>query len=481
MKHLVLVSLCLLAGCTVGPDYSRPHIPQSTQWRNAPVSAMPDSAWWTAFGDDRLDALEAEAMQGNLDLAQALSRIEQASAAARGAASASWPALNLDGSLDRTQSSLNSREGGMASALPGFQRTTSQATLGISTAWDLDFAGGIRRQKEAARATLDATRAAGEAVRMAVSAEVADAYFAAGALQAQREAAGQNVALVEAQVALLRRRLEAGDASRMEVSTALAGLHQAKAQLPVLDAGIEAQRNRLALLLGRDPTNANLPEIKPHNYSEAAAPGAGVPTDLLRRRPDVRLAEWRLVAANAGIGATLAEFYPRFSLGIFAGQQSVLPGDLMSSGSRVLQGGLGLRWRLFDFGRIDSQLQAARGREREALAAYRLAVLQAAADVESAFAQLDGMRERLRQLELEYASVVSLQGMAITAFESGAISRSEQLQADRRVASAGAELASARREVARAIIGCARALGGPLPPPAPSPALAAADPVRPEF
>ncbi|MGH8492246.1 MAG: efflux transporter outer membrane subunit [Moraxellaceae bacterium] len=463
MKRLLSIALCLLSGCTVGPDYTRPPITQSAHWRNATDAAVSDAPWWTVFGDSKLDALEAEAMQDNLELAQAMSRVEQAMAAARVVASGSRPTLAFEGSLDRSQQSLNSREGVLASALPGYERTTTQATVGLSAAWDLDFAGAIRRQRESALARLDATRAAKEAVRIAVSAEVADAYFTAGALQLQQDAGSRNVALMEEQVALLQQRLSTGDSSRAELDAAESYLHQARAGLPALSAGIEAQHNRLALLLGRDPSSANLPAISPQAFAVAVDPAAGIPSDILRKRPDVRAAEMVLVGANASIGATLAEFYPQLSLGLFGGQQTIPPGDLMSSESGLLQAGLGLRWRLFDFGRLDAQLLAARGKEKEALIAYRLAVLQATADVESSFARLKAMREGLRQRELESASVAALLKASSTAFDAGAINRSDLLQIERQVAGSSADLASARMEMARSVISCARALGGPMP------------------
>lgn len=463
MKRLLALPLCLLAGCAVGPDYSRPAVAPAAAWRNAPAKPLPAAPWWTAFGDPALAAFEVEAMTANLEIAQALARVEQANAAARGAAAALAPTASLDSSLDRTRQSLNSREGSLASALPGFTRTTSAARVAVSTVWDLDFAGGVRRQREAARAQLAASRTAETAVRLAVSAEVADAYVTIAGGQAQRQAVACHVALLEEQLGLLTLRLQAGEASRHEVDTATAGLRRAAAVLPLLDAALDAQRSRLAVLLGRDPSALPLPDARPDALPLATEPGAGLPADLLRRRPDVLAAEMRLVAANAGIGAALAEYYPQLSLGLFAGQDASPPADLMSPDSGFLQGGVGLRWRLFDFGRIDAQVRVARGLEKEALAAYRATVLKAAADVEAAFAQWRGLRDRLGELEAEHAARLGIQRTATQAFAVGTLSRSERLDAERGLAGSEAELAIARQEVARALINCARALGGPLP------------------
>lgn len=465
MKRITLIAAAMLGACTVGPDYHRADIAQSPVWRNANIGvAQGTSPWWSAFSDAQLDALEVEALRGNLDVAQALARMEQARAAEQLVMAAAWPAGVLDAARTRTRQSLNSGFGRLVGALPGLDRMLTQTSAVIATTWDLDFAGAVRRQREAARAQRDAAGAAEAAVRIAVSAEVADAYLGIAGGLAQRQAVARQLALLQDQLGILKTRLQVGDVSRTAVDLASADVDRASADLPLLDAVIESQRVRLAVLLGRDPSDPQLSTLTAVVPDTATDPVAGVPADLLRRRPDLVAAEMRLVAANAGIGAALAEYYPRVALGLLAGQDAVSPAELMSAKSNLLQGGVSLRWRLFDFARIDAQVALARGQQKEALAAYRASVLQATAEVETAFAQLRELHQRRHSLEAAHADQCAAERRAAQAFAIGAISRDEWLTAQRGVAATEALLVEARQQLARALVASARAVGGPMPP-----------------
>jgi outer membrane protein TolC len=188
-------------------------------------------------------------------------------------------------------------------------------------------------------------------------------------------------------------------------------------------------------------------------------PAAGQPGDVLRNRPDVRAAEQQLIAANAGIGTALAEYYPKITLSGLLGQFTNHLASFGSGDSTVAQGAAGLHWRLFDFGRVDAEVRVARGRDREARAAYRQAVLLAAESVETSFAQLTAARERLERLTAERGSLAAAATAAARAFQAGEISRDDALTTSRAVARLDFDIAGARRDIVRATVACERAIG----------------------
>lgn len=460
MKRLLILLAFPLAGCMAGPNYARPDLPVMPAWSAANDRPAARAEWWRSFGDPALDALEAAALGANLDIEAALARIDTARAAVRGADAALLPAAEVDGSAARAQQSLNAGLGQLSRFVPDFPRTVNRAQLNVGGSWELDFAGGLRRRREAARADLAGRAAELQAVRLAISGEVADAYLALRGAEAQRAALAAYVDLLEDRRGIMAARLAAGAASRSAFDQSSAARDDARTLLAPLDAAIAAQRNRLSVLLARAP-GAPLPELGAGGaVPDAADPAAGVPADILRFRPDVHAAEARLVAANAGIGAALAEYYPKLSLSGLVGLDSNRFGSLIEGDSAVVQGALGLSWRLFDFGRIDAEVRAARGRTREALAAYRAAVLRASEDVESSFAQLAAMRVRLTWLVSRREALAAASAASDKAHKAGAISRDAAVESRAPLALLDSAIASARVDQARAVVACARALGG---------------------
>lgn len=459
MKKLAILAALPLAACMAGPDYARPALPETPAWTAANARPAEQGPWWRGFGDPTLDALIAEALAANLDLEAALARIETARAAVRGADAALLPAAEVDGSAARAQQSLNAGLGQLANRVPDFPRTVNRGQLNVSGSWELDFAGGLRRRQEIARADMVRAAAELEALRLAVSGEVADAYLALRGAEAQRAALATQVALLEDRQRIMAARLAAGTAPRSAQDQSNAARDDARALLAPLDAAIAAQRNRLLVLLGR-PAGAPLAQLaEPAPVPDAPDPAAGIPADILRHRADVRAAEARLIAANAGIGAAIAEYYPKLSLSGLVGLDSNRFSNVFSGDSSVIQGAVGLRWRLFDFGRIDAEVKAARGRNREALAGYRAAVLRAGEEVESGFAQLAAMRARLGWLVSRRAALAAAADASAKAHKAGAISRDAAVEAQVPLAALDAAIAEARVDQARAVVACARALG----------------------
>jgi NodT family efflux transporter outer membrane factor (OMF) lipoprotein len=459
----VLASILLLplAACAAGTDYRAPSIAVAPQWRGPP-SAPPgaEGEWWRSFGDATLDRLVETALAQNLDIVQAMARIDQARAALRGAGAALLPGGSVEGSAARARQSTESGLGQLVGLAPGIDRGVSQYDLSAGASWEVDLAGGLRRGREAAVYEAQAAEATGAAMRLSVAGEVADAYIQLRALQAQHAIAREQTGAADYLLRLVAQQRETGEASRRETEQASAAAEAARATIAPLDAGIEAQLNRLAILLGRAPQADRLGLDAPASLPQSTFDSAGSPSDLLRRRPDLVAAERRLAASHARIGQALAEYYPRLSLSALFGFQANAASNLLTDGANAIQAAAGLRWRLFDFARIDAQVAGARGTEREALAAYAQAVLRASEDVETSFATFVQNRARAAVLARQVAAQQSARVLAEQAWKAGEVSLIEVLQADRDLLAARSAEVAARADMARALIACRRALGG---------------------
>lgn len=450
----------VLAACTAGPNYSAPELPVAPAWRQ-PIAtgAQPTGPWWKSFGDPVLERLEAEAQTSNLTIEQALARVDQARASATGAGAARLPVVEANGSVARAQQSLNSGLGQLSRYVPDLPRAVDSGNATLNGSWDLDFAGGIRRRQEAARASLAEAQAGAEAGRIAVAAELAQAYFRLQTAEAQGLALGALAREARDRAGIMQARRASGVAASADVERANALAEQAAASLPGVAAQVEAERARIAVLIGRSPS---LPLDLTGEASFAAPdPVAGLPASVLRARPDVAAAEARLIASNAAIGAALADYWPSLSIGGLIGLQSNRLGEMFTGDSVAIQGALGLRWRLFDFGRIDAQVASARGRYREMLAAYRETVLRATAEVESAQSALMAARQSYSRTEAEVTERTSALARDRIAFQTGAISREALSASSSALADASLRLAEARGRVALSVVEVARALAVP--------------------
>jgi NodT family efflux transporter outer membrane factor (OMF) lipoprotein len=461
-----LAPLALLGACTAGTAYRPPEAPLPPAWSAANALTRPDGAeWWRGFGDPALDRLETRAMAGSPDLDAALARLDQARAAAGYAAAERLPAAALEGSLARARQSTTAGLGQLTRYIPTFDRTQDEARAGVSASWDLDFAGGLRREAEAARADAGAVGAGVAAARLALAAELADTYFGYRGAETQLATMEARRAALADRRAIMAARLRAGEAPRSALDPLDAALAEIDGAIQLHRAALAVAGNRINSLLGA-PTGSPLPELEaPELEARApipagADPAAGVPGDVLRRRPDVVAAEARLRAAHARIGAALAEYWPKFSLQGALGFDSNDLGRFGSGASNFAQGLFGLRWRLFDFGRVDAAVKAARGTEREALANYRAAVLRAGEDVESAFSTLAAHRANLAaRIDGQAAQSRSL-AAARAAFAAGEISRDRLRESELALLDAEDAVTAARVDLARAVLACHRALGG---------------------
>jgi NodT family efflux transporter outer membrane factor (OMF) lipoprotein len=465
----LLISASVVAGCAVGPDYRKPEVPLADRFvgqtqleSRSAVSNATLAAWWDSFGDSQLSRFVLLALAQNLDMAQASARIAQARSGLRSAQAALLPSGDASVQVTKNHQSLETPLGQLLNAVPGYDRNGSLYEANLNAGWELDVFGGLRRGQEAAFAEYQAARAGGIATRLAVAAQTADLYISLRGLQARLDIARKQLETQQQLLSKVTMLYSKGLAPRYQVQQAEGAVAQVKAGIPVLEAGIDASMNALDVMLGVPPGTyrAELAEARP----VPAAPqitSIGSPADLLRRRPDLIVAERRLAAANAKIGVAVSEYYPKLALSVLIGSATAISGaNLFSSGANQAAGVLGLRWRLFDFGRIDAQIALAKGQEAEALAAYRLAALRAAEDVESAISSLVKREEQTSALLQGEDSLSQARNSTLAAYQKGVVSLIEVLHADENLLRTSDAKAQAQSEAARSAVATFKALGG---------------------
>ncbi|MGG1943845.1 TolC family protein [Trinickia sp. NRRL B-1857] len=470
-KHIlaVLIVACLSAGCAVGPDYVRPNVPMPERFQGqAAVDRRPATAsadlvtWWTGFGDPQLTRFVALALEQNLDLAQASARIAQARAGLGAANAALLPSGNLSGQAARVYQSVETPLGRVLNSTPGFDRYGNQYEADLTASWEVDVFGGLRRGREAALAEYQASEAGAVATRLAVAAQTADIYITIRGLQARLNVARHQVQTQQELLSTINLLYSKGLAAELQVSQAEGALAQVRASVPVLETSLDAAMNAMDVMLGSQPGTHRTELMKASDIPVAPQIAAtGSPGDLLRRRPDLIVAERRLAASNARIGVAIAEYYPKLSLsGLIGSATSVASGNLFTGGANQVAGMLGLRWRLFDFNRINAQINQAKGQEAEMLAAYRLAALHATEDVENAFSALVKREEQAAVLTQGVDSLGRARAASFAAYQKGVVSLIEVLQADESLLRASDERVQAKTESARAAVAAFKALGG---------------------
>jgi multidrug efflux system outer membrane protein len=400
------------ASCTVGPDYQRPPLEVPAGYR----SAAPEDAkapkfgkdWWKLFGDPTLTRLEEQAIGSNQDLKAAVARVAEARAAARIAGSESFPALTFDPSADRTRSSGNvARAGGKAS-------TSTDLRLPFDLSYEVDLWGRVRRSIEAAEAQALASVDNLAVVLHTIEADVALNYFTLRSLDSQIQIVGRTVESYQRQITLLQTQFKAGLVGRINIVQAESQLYAAQSQLTDLRRQRADVEHALATLIGRPPTEVTLAP-QPLEQPPPAVP-AGLPADLLRRRPDVAEAEQTLAAASAQIGVAVAQFYPDLRLTSTAGFESLDVRHLADWQSRIWSIGAGALVPIFAGGRLRANLRQAEARYDEMVATYRSSILVAFREVEDALTDLhlradaakaqaqavESSREYLRLAETQY-------------------------------------------------------------------------------
>jgi NodT family efflux transporter outer membrane factor (OMF) lipoprotein len=463
-----ILAFALLAGCAAGPKYRPPATELQPLHNAAAIAARLPAAgapaldtWWQGFNDPELTRIVERALKQNLDLQAAWARVQQARAVAKEAGARRLPYGDLNAQTQTFHQSLEGPVGRFGPALPGYSRDQAYNDLNVGASWEADIFGSLKRGAEAALAEAQAADASRMGTRISIAADAADAYLQIRGAQSRIALAKDQIATDEHLVDLVQQRHAAGVASERELAQAEALLSQAKATVPPLMITLEAQLNRLDVLLGAQPGTyaAELAVVS----DIPAAPSIAVTepaSDLLRRRPDIIAAERRMAAANARVGQAIAEYYPKISLAAVLGNESIAPGHIFQEKTFQPIAVAGLRWRLFDFRRVDAEVKQARGAHAEALLEYRASVLRATEDVEDAFGVLAQSESRRDEIVREISFLQHAKELSEQSYKAGVIALTDVLDADRQLLAAQDDLALSKEAAARAAVGSFRALGG---------------------
>ena len=460
MKTATLLTMVFLTGCAVGPNYQPPKAVAPGNWAEPTIGGTTNRSislthWWQAFNDPELDSLIGRALKANHDLRLATGRLHEARAQRAGG---QWDLLPT---LDGRAAYVDARSSQNAQIFPITKINTDTYDAHFDATWELDVFGGKRRGVEALDATVAATEADRHDVLVSVLAEVARNYVELRGYQRRLAIARDNIAAQQAALELTRTRFKGGISSQLDVAQAAALLAGTQSQLPVLRAATQQTLHRLAVLIGQPPA-ALLVELATENAIPPVPPEVpvGLPSELLRRRPDLRRAERQLAATTARRGVETAELFPKFSLVGTAGLQSLSFSDWFTGGSRYWSAGPTVQWRLFEFGRIRSQIKAANAREEQALATYERAVLLALEDVENALVNYAQEQDRRRSLREQVAANRQSVELANQLYSKGSSNFLEVLDAKRSLYRAEDDLAQSDRAVSINLIMLYKALGG---------------------
>jgi multidrug efflux system outer membrane protein len=457
-----IASLALLLaawGCAVGPDYERPETRSAPEYQNAPQAGLSQdpapAAWWRGFGDERLNELIDQAVSGNRDVRAATALLREARALYD---LETWSLLpSVTARADYTRQMLSNAT--FLNGVPRDARTFGYFDLGFDAAWELDLFGRVRREREAAGAERGLTEATREDVLRTLLAEVARNYFEHRGAQVHLDVARKNAEVQAETLRLTIARYEGGRGTDLDVSRARAELKSTLALIPPIETDAARAKNRLAVLLGRQPSEFTLePALLADRFPDLVA--IGKPEDLLRRRPDIRVAERRLAASTARIGVATADLFPRVTFsGSFGPQAPTLPG-LFHSGAASYSYGPSIHWAAFDLGKVEARIRAAGARAEADLQSYEQTVLLALEETENALFEFG--RQRMRRDQLIEAVQASEQAasLADTRYHAGATDFLTTLDAQRTVLSLQIQLAESRTRTMTALVALYKALGG---------------------
>ncbi|MBI4194860.1 MAG: efflux transporter outer membrane subunit [Betaproteobacteria bacterium] len=456
-----VIAAALLAGCAVGPAYQRPsaELPQAWPQGVSQGKAAPAERWWTVYADPALEKLVDEALAHNRDLALAAARVDEARALLQIADAAGLPAIDAAAQRDRTRSSARSSTP-LPPSVP-LERNSYRAQFNV--AYEVDLWGRLRGASDAARAQLFATRAAQETVRLALTADVARSYYALAALDRQVEATRRTLGLRERNLGLQKVRNTAGLIADLDLRQLEAEVAAARAQLPALERGRSAEELALSVLLGRSPRAITEGAVaRGADSGEPPVPvvPAGLPSELLLRRPDIVEAEQQLIAANAQIAVARAALFPRIQLTGFLGTESASLGDLLSAPARVWQLAFALAQPIFQGGRLFGEIEAVKARERQALARYQKTLQQAFREVREAIIAQDRAREIYEAEGARVAALAETVRLARIRYDAGRASQIELIDAERNLLGAELSRIDALRARRIAVADLVKALSG---------------------
>ena len=450
----LIVASVMGAGCGVRRPY-QPPVPNAPPTWSAPVTESADaeslSRWWETFGDEQLTALVRRAVEGNLDVRTAMSRVREARATTRSTRTQLWPSADVGGSA---RASGTGNEAGVSGV-------TGLYTLSIDASWEIDAFGGIRSTIDAASATAEARAADLQDVLITLTADVALNYIDIRSLQRRLEIARSNVDLQQETLELTQFRAQAGLATDLDVQQALSNVESTRAQIASLEGQVGQSIHAIAILLGRPPAELNAEFAAPAPIPEAPIETTlGLPAEALRRRPDVRSAERQLAAQFAQVNVARADLYPSFRLAGSIGLESLSLATLLVPGAQFWNAGPSASTRLFDRRQLRENLIVQSERQEQAARSYETSVLRALQEVEDSLTDL--AQEQIRRGHLAAAANAAQQAadLSLQLYNTGLRDFRDVLDAQRSLLTLQDSLASSDTAMSSDLVRLFKAVGG---------------------
>ena len=458
MRSIAILSVVALAfaGCTVGPNYTRPTVDTPPSWRVTEEQArnVADNAWWGQFGDPVLDNLIRVALQENLDLQIAAARIDEFAGRYGFVRADLYPQVGVDAFAGRQR--FTEETGNFVP--PGTNSTLNNYSVTLGAAWEVDVWGRIRRATEAARADLVGTEEGRRAVILSLVGSVSGSYINLRDLDRQLEIAKETAKSRGESLELFRIRFEGGFTSEVEYVQVKSLYEEAMATIPAIQKAIAQQENGLSVLLGRNP--GPIPRGKTIDQLRMPTIPPGLPSDLLERRPDILASEQALVAANARIGVAKAAYYPAISLTGLFGFASTDLSNLFTGSAKVWSYAVPVSVPIFTAGKIAGDVQASEAIQRQALAQYRQSIQAAFREVDDALVDRARTKEQITAQASQVKALEKYVELARLRFDNGYTSYLEVLDAERSLFNAQLSYAQSQGVLFQAAINIYKAMGG---------------------
>jgi len=456
MKRFLTIILCFsiaVSGCAVGPDYERPMVDTPSAWRINTDEAIDtaNTAWWEQFQDPVLSDLINMALLENRDVRIAAARMKQFMARVEIARSGFYPrvAYGVAGSKDQASKNI---------IPPGLESLTETWQAALNVGWELDVWGRLRRATEAAYADLLAAEESRRTVILSLVSSVATGYITLRGLDAQLEIAKRTVKSRQESLELFELQFEGGVISELTLAQVRSEYEQALAAVPEIELQIAQTENVLSILLGHNP--GDLPRGLPIDQLSLTSIPAGIPSDVLEKRPDIAQAEQNLIAANALIGVARAEYYPRISLTGLAGVASGDLSNLFEKDSLVWSIGGDAIGAIFAGGSISAGVKQSEAYYRELLYKYQQSILTALREVEDALVTTRKAREKLQAQERRIKALSDYASLARLRYENGYASYIEVLDAERSLFDSELSAVRTQSEVIVGLINTYKSMGG---------------------
>lgn len=450
----------VLGGCAVGPNYKRPTINVPANFRNAPAepttNTLADLAWWEVYQDETLNSLIRTALTNNHDLRIAIARVEQARAIAAQAKSQFVPQVGYQGVASRGR---NEMLGNASPPGPLGPRTGDSVFAALNASWEIDLWGRIRRLNESARASFLATEEARRGVTLSLVGEVAQAYFELLELERRLQIATRTTDSFKGSARIFNERFEAGGASKLDTARAEAALASTAANVPDIERQIVLKENQISVLIGQNPG----PVAHSGKLDEQVMPPevpAGLPSALLERRPDIRQAEQSLRSANADVGVSVAEFFPKIGLTTFFGKVSGELSAFTAGTANAWSAAANVSGPVFQGGALVGRYREAKAKREEARLRYEQTALNAFREVADALVT----REKLQEIRVEQALAVQSYEQAVELsmqrYTDGKAAYFEVLEAQQQLFPAENSLARTELNQLLVVVQLYKALGG---------------------